>query len=118
MPIPFATTTVTVRRPRVVPGVEPYQGDAEVWDVVATNVRATIGTFSRTVSATEHRAGGEQATKVLQLTCDIPDSRLTHNDRITDDVTGEEYQVDWCFMRIGLGIDHYTAELFQVEGLI
>lgn len=117
MPIPFAPTKVTVQRPVTDLYAEPYAGD-EQWETVATGVRASIGTFSRTVSATERRAGGEQSSKVLQLTCDIPASGITHNDRVVDETTGEMYSVNWVFKRIGLGLDHYTAEIFQWEGLV
>ena len=116
--IPFHTTRITVMRPtKATLDAEPYSG-AEEYVITDTGVRASIGTFSRTVSATERRAGGEQASVILQLTCDIPPSDLTHRDRILDETTGLEYGVNWCFKRIGLGLDHYTAELFAWEDLV
>lgn len=115
--IPYAPTSITVMRPRDMSDVEPYSG-VEQFEVVARGVRASIGAFSRTVSATEIRRGGEQSTTVLQLTCDIPESGITHNDRVIDETTGEEYGVDWAFKRIGLGVDHYTCEIFQSKGLV
>lgn len=117
--IPFATTKVTVKRPTTASlYVEPHAGSV-AYEVVATGVRATIGTFSRTVSATEVRRGGsEQSSQVLQLTCDIPPSRIEHLDLILDETTGIEYQVDWAFMRLGIGLDHVTAEIYRWEGLL
>lgn len=88
------------------------------FEVVATGVRASIGVFSRTVSATERTGGGEQATQVLQLTCDVPSSDLTHLDEIIDETTGIRYIVHWCLKRIALGLDHYTAEIYRWEGLV
>lgn len=117
MAIPFAPTLITVKRPDPSQDYdEPYQGDAKVWNVVATGIRASIGTFSRTVSATEK--AGTQTIQVLQLTCDIPLSGITHLDRVLDEKTGVEYEVHWVFKRLGLGLDHYTAELGRVEGLV
>jgi hypothetical protein len=120
MTLPYNTTTITIYRPsEASSNAEPYSGsDNTDFQVVAKNVRAQIGTFSRTVSATEVRRGGESSTQVLQLACDIPPCGLTHHDKIVDETTGEGYQIDWCFKRIGLGLDHYTAELFAWDGLV
>lgn len=114
--LPYAPTTIDIERPTSL-DVEPYSGE-ESWSVVATDVRAAIGTFSRTVSATEIRRGGEQSTQVLQLTCDIPESEITHHDRVRDKTTGILYDVHWAFKRIGIGLDHYTCEIGVVEGLV
>jgi hypothetical protein len=119
MPIPYNTTTVTIeRRTEAAGDLEPYGDYEEGWQVSDTGVRASIGVFSRTVSATEVRRGGEISTMVLQLTCDIPPNGLTHQDRVTDDTTGEVYNVHWAFKRIGLGLDHMTCEIGQWKGLV
>lgn len=115
MAIPFNTTFVTVSRPTTV-DVEPYDGEPNK-AVVATHVRAVIGAFSRTVSATEYRAGGEEASTILKLTCDIPPSKIDHLDWIVDETTGVEYQVNWAFERVGLGLDHMTCEIQRIQGL-
>lgn len=121
MAIPYAPTKITVLTPSQADiDAEPYMEETEEsFVLVQSGVRASIGTFSRTVSATSVRAGGEQSRLILQLTCDpIPGHTLSRLDRITDESTGVTYEVNWAFFRHALGIDHWTAEIVLVEGLV
>lgn len=107
--IPFATTTITVRRPA--PTDEPYETPGPT-SVVASGVRAHIST-SR---GSENVVGGDQEVVYFRLTCDPVD--LDHADFVDDEATGLVYDCEWARLRRGLGLDHVEAGLRQVEGVV
>lgn len=106
MTIPLATTTITVRRPAS--DVDPYE--SESLTTITTGVRARIGM----PSGSDRRAGGDQEIVDAVLWCDTTD--LQHQDVITDDQTGDHYEVRWIRTLNGLGLDHVKAGLIAVKG--
>lgn len=107
--IPIATTTITVKR---VPADDTRDGyDTPPAAVtIATGVAASIGAPSGSQNITT----GDRTVVTFKLTCDPTD--LQADDSVVDDTTGEEYRCIWARQRQGLGLDHTTAALEQVEG--
>lgn len=115
MPIPYAETTIKVsRRPQLAEGtwVDPYDPAPEP-TTVATGVRAVISTSS----GREATAGGQQSITELRLACDEFAGGLSHYDIVTDEPSGEEYEVTWSRARTGMGLDHFSAGLKQTKGV-
>lgn len=111
--IPLALTTITVRRIPVDPARDPYDAEPEPF-IVASGVRAVIS--SPSARSGEVLAGGSQEHTYFSLACDPVD--LTHRDRVLDDRTGEEYEVEWARTRNALGgLDHTQAALYQIRGI-
>lgn len=111
MAIPFATTTVSVLRLPAGASDDPYDAQPER-EAVATGVRAHISTST----GFEQTEGGSQTVADFRMTCDPTDVRRT--DRILDETTGEEFDVEWSAPRVGLGLDHTFAGLQQVKGVL
>lgn len=107
MSIPLTTTTVTIRRPEG--GDDPYEADQA--RLVARARRAHIGS----PRGSEKIVGGSKEVVDAVLRLD-PQPCLTHRDRITDDGTGECWEVVWVRQRQGLGLDHQAAGLRAVKG--
>ena len=117
MPIPVATTTITVANPD--PGGmldEPYEGLTYL--TVATGIRAVIDTpTSGAHGGDEATKGGSQTTTVLRLFCDLcPVSRLS---RVTDERNGRVFNVTWLqlYDDPSVGLSHIQGEVELVEGL-
>lgn len=110
--IPYATTTVAVYKPSTAQetGEPTYSGRNAQAVEVASGVRAVIG------RATGSESGNRSST-TFSLACDLFGKELSHLDGIKDETTGARYEISWAFKRVGLGLDHWTAELNQVEGL-
>lgn len=109
MALPFATTTITVKRSPVASDYdEPYTGPPTL-DDIATGVRAVI--YAPT--GRELQAGGEQTQIQLRFTCDLTD--LKNRDFIQDDALGLLYRVVWNVPYPG---EHIEGGLELVEGLI
>lgn len=105
--IPLATTTVTVTA-----HAEPEPGAGITTSTRASGVRAVIGS----PSGTDVPGPGQGAERVdAVLNCDTV-TGLAHTDRVTDDATGEVYEVRWVNRRRGLGLDHHRAGLVRVTG--
>ncbi len=93
MPIPLATTTISVWRISEVSSYdEPYGGEQETSgrEQVASGVPAVIGR----PSGREQVAGGEQSVSDFQLVADLDELRLT--DTVRDERTGADYRVVWA----------------------
>lgn len=104
--LPLATTTVTVKR--------PADGDPYVTSSLSTVSSGTPAHIGQP-SGSEVQQGGEQEsiTDVLLVEAGID---LTHTDLVVDDVTGQEYRVQWVRERQGLGLDHVRAGLVSHQG--
>lgn len=103
MALPLFTTTITVERPGSGDAM-----DAPDYDTIESGVRAVIGS----PSGVESVASGSSEQVTARLDCDVCD--LAHGDRVTDDATGETWQVSWVRRRYGLGLDHLVGELLAV----
>lgn len=106
MAIPLATTTITVLR-------SDQDGTRDAFDTltfaeIATAVRAVIG--SESGSETNTSSSSQDVT--FRLDCDVCD--LRHDDRVSDEQTGDIFEVEWVWLRGGLGLDHLEASLRQV----
>jgi hypothetical protein len=104
--IPFATTTITVRRRTA--GEDAYTETTA--QQVCTQVRAHIGS----PSGRDLRVGGDQQMITDRLDCDVID--LRPSDQVTDDGNCAAYEVVWTRHRRGLGLDHLEAGLVEVIG--
>lgn len=118
--IPLATTTISVLRlPADVPEEDddyrdPYDEQPER-EIVASGVRAHIGQ----PSMSERMAGGTQALDNLRLSCDPFTAGLRATDQILDENTGEVYDVAGLpYHAHGLGLDHITAPVKQIVGVV
>lgn len=100
------TTTVTIGRPA--PG-DPYEPAATT--VVETERPATISAPTGREMAV---GGSQEVVDAVLLT--TPDVSLTQYDTVTDNGTGEVWQVSWVRRRLGLGLDHTQAGLMAVKG--
>jgi len=114
--LPMATTTIRVMKPSAEQEIgEPsFSGSNAQLVEAAKGIRAV---FSRPLGS-ENRNGGEQATTVFILYCDLFDGELSYKDGVIDEVTGSKYEIASVpFKRVGAGADHWVAEVSQVEGL-
>lgn len=116
MSITVATTTIRIERPAATDrSDDPWDGANPPPDIVATGVRAHLGTVEG--SATED--GGEE-TVLRRLLCDPADVR--HLDRVVDETTGVPYEVVWAELRRsapGSGLedlDHVVGSVSMVTG--
>lgn len=107
--IPLSTTTVTVSRP--VQGVDSYE------TAVLTQVASGVAGHISAPSGADLHVGGDQenVSAVLLAEC-CADVR--HPDLVTDDLTGETYEVVWVRKRIGLGLNHLKIGLRASKGLV
>lgn len=116
--IPIATHSITIEAPA--PGsddVRDPEGEgydtpsdsAEAWTTVATNVRAVIAAGG----GTESTAG-----ELVQYTVLADPSPLEHDCRITDEATGQKYQVVWAVATPGVEgmLASVRAGLTTMEG--
>lgn len=103
MAIPFSTTTITVERSDQDGTKDAYDGVG--YSTVISGVRAVIGS----PSGAETNVGGSSEDVSARLNCDPID--LRHDDRVTDEQTGETWLVAWTRRRLGLGLDHTVAGL-------
>lgn len=113
MAVPLATTTVTISRIAADPDRDPYDAPPDPTDV-ASGVRAHIST----ATGTEAVAGGSQEVVNFRMSCDPFDGGLLHTDTVSDDTSGEVYDVVWAVARFGVGLDHFQAGLRQVSGVV
>lgn len=118
MSIVIATTTITVTR-AARPATEDPWGDGydepadrdESTPTIASDVRATIAPGS----ASGSNSGGEQQVAEFRLTCDP--CPLDYRDLVTDDTTGQEYEVLWAVENPGVaGLGHVAAGLRTIKG--
>lgn len=101
------TTTITLSRSTA--GEDYY--DSAVPAPVAAAVPAHIGQ----PSGSDRSPRGESERIAARLTLP-PSPELTARDRITDEQTGEAYEVAWCRQRTGAGLDHQVAGLVATKG--
>lgn len=109
--IPAATTTITVKR-------VPADGTRDGYDTLpaAATVAAGVRAHLSSPTAREDRAGGARQVSPVRLICDPVD--LTHTDTVVDDLTGLEWTVSGVAVHVGLGLDHTTADLQRVDGVV
>lgn len=117
MSIPLATTTITVER-RQAPA-----SDDDPWDTaddtaadefvpVAQAVRAVISVRERQ----QPTGPGDSESVTFSLQCDPCD--LTYLDQVTDDNTGQAYEVAWAVELQGVaGLSSVKAGLTTRKGL-
>jgi hypothetical protein len=106
--IPVATTTVTVSA-----SVEAEPGEGRTLTVVATGVRAVIGS----PSGVERYAPGGGTSQVTDgLECDPCPELADNTFVVVDDTSGVTYDVEWVRHRNGLGLNHTVAGLIQHVG--
>lgn len=105
--IPLSTTTVTVERPGV--GTDPYE------TVVLSEVASGVAGHISAPSGSDLHVGGDQenVSAVLLAECCVD---VRHPDLVTDDSTGNQYEVVWVRRRIGLGLDHLKIGLRASSG--
>lgn len=109
--IPVATHRVAVLRTVEDVTARDSYDDPPVWETVATEVRAVIGSYR----GNERTDRAQAETLTALLTMDPVPCGLTHLDRVVD-AYGRTWQVSWATWRPGLGVDHWTAGLVAVEG--
>lgn len=116
--IPIATTTITVTR-EARPATEDPLGEGydepedrdDTAATIAGGVRAVIATGSGNGS----KAGGESEQVEFRLTCDP--CPLSYLDTVTDDTTGDVYEVRWATETPGVaGLGHVAAGLRTTKG--
>lgn len=90
MSIPVATTTITVNR-------VPLDATRDEWDEDPAPAAVTVVSGVRAViwgqAGAELQAGATHMTMTARLTADVID--LKHTDTVTDEATGDEWQVTW-----------------------
>jgi len=101
--IPLATTTVTVRRSDQDGTIDDLDG------LTFTDYRTGVRAVIAYPGGAEIVGDGTSSVVGVRLVCDPVD--LTHTDRVVDETTGLEYEVQWLAQRVGLGLDHVTAGL-------
>jgi hypothetical protein len=106
MALPLATTTITIERSDQDGTKDAYDGVS--FASIATGIRAVIGS----PSGTETAQAGSSEQVGARLNADPCD--LRHDDRVTDETTGEVWLVTWTRRRYGLGLDHQVADLLAV----
>jgi hypothetical protein len=105
--IALATTTVTVQS-----ATETEPGEGRTLSTIARGHPAQIGSPSGSEDA---RPGGGRQTATSVLQCD-PLPGLTHTCKVTDETTGDTFEVVWVKKRTGLGLDHVKAGLISWAG--
>lgn len=108
MPIPLATTTITISRAAAPADTDGYD-TAPAASTVDWGVRAQISS----PSGRNTMLVGNRTVYLWKLTADPCD--LRSDDTVTN-AEGETFIVQWARQRRGLGLDHTTAGLIQVEG--
>ena len=110
MPIPLATTTITVwgRRPQT--DIDPDDPVREPPSIVVAGVRAVISGVSSL------NTEGVEIDR-WQLRCDLCD--ITKFDYVVDDTTGKTYTISKLTKSLitTFGLDHAHGELVEVTGL-
>lgn len=113
MPIPFATTTITVTRIETSSAstdlIDPYDAVQPAPTTVASGVRATIGP----PSATTELAGGRRVEYDVRFASDVTD--LEPGDTVTD-ATGNVWRLIWAQRVAALGSDHMVGLLRATTG--
>lgn len=103
MTLPLATTRITVLRSDQDGSKDEY--DTLTFAPIASGVRAVVSS----PRGAEQNQNGSSEDVSFRLDCDPTD--LRHDDRITDETTGETFEVTWTRRRVGLGLDHTVADL-------
>ena len=104
MSIALATTTITIET-----AAEAEPGEGRTLSLLAANVNAQIGS----PSGSEDTASRQRISAELQ--CDVVDG-FDHTCIVTDEATGEQFEVLWVKLRLGLGLDHMKAGLAAWDG--
>lgn len=104
--LPFATTTVTLKRPA---SGDPYE--TSTTSTISSGTPAHIGQ----PAGNEVQQGGELETITDVLLAD-PGLDVRHTDLIVDEISGQVYRVAWVRERQGLGLDHVKAGLVTHQG--
>lgn len=107
--LPLVTTTVTMTRPA---GGDPFVdggADTAVAAAVPARVSAPTGRETRGLGAQE------TVDAVLYVDASVD---VRRGDTVSDDVTGDRWQVTWTRVRRGLGLDHVVAGLTATTGSV
>jgi hypothetical protein len=101
------TTTATITRPSAI--ADPYE--AAAMTTVASGVAAHVSA----PSGRDMSIGGDK--EVIDAVGYLPaGTDIGHSDFVTDEATGEVFEVVWVYPRRGLGLDHVHCGLRAVEG--
>jgi hypothetical protein len=103
----LATTTITIE---TASEVEP--GDGRTFSTLASSVPAQIG---RPSGVEETVPGGGRQQLTADFSCDYV-AGVDHLCRVTDEVSGEVWEVSWVKPRVGLGLDHWHGQLVRWQG--
>lgn len=106
--IPLHTTTIAVSA-----AAEAEPGEGRTLTPVAAGVRAAIVSPS---GVERYAPGGGTSTITHGLDCDPCPELVDHTNVVTDEATGEEFEVRWVVHRTGLGLDHTVAGLTSKRG--
>lgn len=120
MPIPLATTLVTIkgRRPQsaVDPEAEGYDPPESAPDVIASDVAATI------TLPVGRRSNPTDEINRYTMRCDLlpEDVELTQHDTVLDQTTGVEYTVEVALRSWPeqFNLTHWKATLIKSDGLV
>lgn len=107
MTVLLATTTVSIDI-----AVEAEPGEGRTWSYLADTVPAQIGAPK---GGEDPAPGGGRQQLRTDLVCDYIEG-FDHTCRVTDDITGEIWDVEWVKLRIGVGLDHMRVQLIRWEG--
>lgn len=106
--IPLSTHSITWQARE-----EAEPGEAPTLATLATHVRAVIS--SPSPSETLAPGGGRGIVDAV-LTCDVV-LGARHTDLVTDEATGDSWEVVELMRRPGLGFEHLSARLKRVTGV-
>lgn len=118
MPIPLATTTVTIKGKRPQASIDP---DAEGYDtpvaepeILATGVRASI-----TLPTGQRNNPDTDEVISYAMRCDPIDVDVTRFDTVLDEATNIEYKVSTAQRShpTAFGLNHITARIYLTKGL-
>ena len=111
MPVPLATTAITVERVVTTTDEDGYDPNAAAPTPLAKHVRATISVPTGAVQL----AGGDRVVTTATLHCDPTD--LQSQDTVTDEGDGTVWTVLWARQYGAFGLGHTLAQLRLVQGV-
>lgn len=107
--IPLATTTITHKR-----ATETEPGEGRTFTTIASRVRAVIGSPSGREALLA--GGGRESVDAVLVSDQLDDA--AHTDTITDETSGDVWEIVWLQDREGLGLAHTKAGLRRVAGVV
>jgi len=108
MALPLATSTYTVLRCDT---ANDDSGDPMVYVPVVTGVPG-VSMFH---SGSESVAHGHRERVDVRIAMESP-VEIRYFDKVTDEITGDEWDVAWVRKRVGLGMDHWLVGCVEITG--